>query len=801
MIIGHTLQSLLDAPTKAFEVTLRSFVADTLLTAFPTEDALKQAIELRIGKIKDSGTILSGKMASINLLSNKEWATFWVNTQFSQTCFINSEHVYSHDVTYLSQTILLTYIFHDLHKDLINSFESPEKYLYYAHAFHDIRNALSHQGSTLINDASAQDSIKFITISCQCIDKKYFWYLSSPALLAEIDAFETALHTMKPEIENFDEVPFPSNAIVCREPEIAALFRYTCGWDGIKKSRNRKHLICVTGYGGIGKTSLVTEFLSRLLDKMQDEQYLGLRPKFILFYSAKTQSLEYDNYTGKVYIKERRKHFASFDELLSKLFHALSIEAFTDEWNEPGIVVIDNLETLPEDERRKIIEYVEVEFPSSIQTIVTTRIPEHADATVSLHGFHNEAGIVFIGEYLEKNHISLDLTNSQKSDLIRFSYGNSLVLVLAIERMSSKKTTFREIIEELKVLPQNTTEYSISSFMFQNTIDQLYTLFPESKSLIGNILILFSVASAPLSVEILGKVNPENTIDEIIEVLQLLTQYLIIDKTGEEYSINEFAENFILISSTLSQTSKSKKESQLKRAIYEIAEQKTTVEDYKTRYPLLSDILEEWSGQDDNENLAICHAFTLYDRKTIITPGNAAYEIDCLNREFSEIETNYSAHPYVYYQHARILSELRKDSIISSEYDADILKQFERCFMLLDSAPFSRIKETKTYPSILWIYSLFLLSINAFEAASSFSENAMTHFTSLKIFDYRYYDAKLVFGIAEINLFLNDSDLDHLKNALSVRKTINIQKDTQSIIVKHYDELNGLLKPYNYFSA
>ena len=48
MNLNSSLQSMLDTPTKAFEVALRCFVADNLLCQYPDEQSLKYEIKNRI---------------------------------------------------------------------------------------------------------------------------------------------------------------------------------------------------------------------------------------------------------------------------------------------------------------------------------------------------------------------------------------------------------------------------------------------------------------------------------------------------------------------------------------------------------------------------------------------------------------------------------------------------------------------------------------------------------------------------------------------------------------------------------
>lgn len=797
MNLNSSLQSMLDTPTKAFEVALRCYIADNLLKQYSDEQSLKDEIQKRIDAIKGTNIILSGKITSSNILSTKVWASFWSNTLFSRDCFLKKEHTISHDVVYLSQTILMTYLFQDLHSVFISSFDSPEMYIYHADKYYQVRNALSHQASTVITDKDAKESIYFMKKGCQVIDAKYFWFRSSLELEKDIDIFETSLFSKKPVIDNFDSIPFPSNVIVCREAELSSLFKYICGWDGNRKLRNRKHLVCVSGYGGIGKTSLVTEFIARLLNAMQEDSYEGLRPAFILFYSAKMQSMEFDQASGDLYIHKFRKQISSCEDLLSKFYNDLSIEGFDDNWQKSGILIIDNLETLNGDERAKIIDYINYEIPSSIQVVITTRIPEHADETISLRGFQSDAGLDFINEYQTKNQIRIDLSVEQQSELIRYSYGNSLVLVLALKRIASKKSSYRAIINELKQLPKNTDDNSISQFMFQNTIEELYNVYPEFSETIKSVLICLSLRSEALSADVLALAHDNSSIEEIDNILQLLTKYLVVEKTGDSYSINEFANQFIVTSLPLSSTAKAKWESKLLTAIHLVEEQKMTVEKFKQNHPNVSTVLSEWCGTEESENLAICHAFSLFELKKSITSGNAAYEIENINREFDQIEHKYSAHPYVFYQRARILKELRQEQIIGNEYNDLIKSNYDSCLMLIDTPTFAQIKNTRTYPSILWIYSMFLLSINSFEAASSYAYDAVKNYEQLQIKNSDYNDALLVFGIAEIHLFALNYDKNHLKNARNIAGKFVKNKHLPKNMQVHYDHLVQEIVKYN----
>ena len=391
------------------------------------------------------------------------------------------------------------------------------------------------------------------------------------------------------------------------------------------------------------------------------------------------------------------------------------------------------------------------------------------------------------------------MTDEQKKELTKYSYGNSLVLVLALKRMASKKSSYRAIVNELKQLPKSTDDNSISQFMFQNTIEELYSIYPQISETIKSVLICLSLRPEALSADVLALAHKDSSIDEIDDILQLLTQYLVVEKAGDSYSINEFANHFIITSLALSSAAKAKWESNLLSAMHMVEEQKMSVAEFKLNYPKLSEVLSEWCGTEENENLAICHAFTLYEYKKNITSGNAAYEIDNMNREFDYIEHMYSAHPYVFYQRARILKELRQDHIIGDEYNHLIKSNYDSCLMMINSPSFAQIKNTRTYPSILWIYAMFLLSSNSLEPASHYADDAVKNFERLSIKDSDYDDALLIYGIAEIGLFALNLDKNHLKNARNVAKKFEKKKCFPKNVQVHYDQLTQEIAKYNRF--
>lgn len=777
MNLNSELQDKLDAPVKSFEVAFRSYVSSSIIITYTTEDALKNEIVKRSDSLKDSKAIFSGKFTSEvkSILGGKEWKYFWDNIKFAKECYDKRCHAEEHDVNFVSQVILLTYMFQDIFQPLILQFGSPTDYLTFSQKYYEVRNGLSHRASSIISDTDAEGCLKFIQIASGLISSDYYWYCNKSKIDKLISEYYQSLNAGTLSFDNLDTAPFPSNKIVCREPEINELFKYVCAWDGTKRLRNKKHIICISGYGGIGKTSLVLEFISQLLCKMKQADYLGLRPSFILFYSAKEQMIDINDETGLIKKKRVKSQFRDLESFKELLYSDLEISDFTDYWKSDGLIIVDNLESLNTDERKKVVDYLYEELPSSVQAIITTRIPESdVDYSLPISGFRNEAGIKFIEQYSLQNGFKIDLTDDQMSTLVKYSFGNSLVLVLSLKRLITNKATYHSIINEMKNLPSDNTENIITQFMFQNTINEILSIYPDRSGLIKSILMCLSLSSEPLSASIIMVAHKETNllISEVESILQLLTEYLVTDKVNDCYSINEFASKFILVNMIPSMDEKKKWEQRLVSALNDNKDKIRKINELKKDNEQLRQLLEDWNTEDE-EALTICHAFDLYTIKYKISSSNVAYELDQLRLEVQNIQYKFGAHPYLYYQYARILNELKQEGIIGNEYNDITIQNYEKCIMMIDDVSYAKIKETKTYPSILWIYSIFLYEISLYEKASNYSLLSINKYKEMKLKNKEFNDALAVYCLAEIELYKQTNNKQHLLNARQYRKAIH----------------------------
>ena len=585
--------------------------------------------------LNQSSAILTERIKSTikEYLTGKKWESFWSNLTFMENCNHAQNHVESHDVFYLSLSVTLTFSFKKEFLGIINEFPDSTDYIHKATSYCEVRNALSHRGSRWISHEQAEDAIDFMRRSQKAIAPKCFWYKSWTDISKDIDKYMSTTKTFI--AENLDEIPFPENEIVCREQEISSLFKYVCNWDGQRKVRNNKHLVCIAGYGGIGKTALVTEFINRLIGELATEKFEGLRPEFILFFSAKEEKLEHDPNTGKLVGHRVQKQFSNFADLKNKVFARLNIDDFSNEWNHSGILVIDNLETLDAENRKKLIDYIYYDIPSCIRVIVTTRIPEEADELIKLKGFQAEAGLIFVREYIEKNHLDVSLTDHEINKLVTNSYGNPLVLVLALKRLAEKVITYNSLINELKQLPNNANR-SVSSFMYQNTIEEILRYNQGKQDAIHNLLRAMSICGEPLSKEVLATANKLD-VESVEEILDILAKYLVVERVGDTYVINDFANEFILVSMSADTLTNSNIRNNIWVAVNENKRNKDTLNEYLNRYDNLKGVICDWQGDSDEDNFAIAKAFVLYEDRVRITPTNAHFEIQQLCDEFKNL--------------------------------------------------------------------------------------------------------------------------------------------------------------------
>lgn len=146
----------------------------------------------------------------------------------------------------------------------------------------------------------------------------------------------------------------------------------------------------------------------------------------------------------------------------------------------------------------------------------------------------------------------------QTKTLLELSRGNTLVLVLSLRRLSnnlitiegfatdySRIATTKKVAEELRTLPANGYEI-IGEFMFKNTFLKIENIFAANSETIYSVLKIFAVCSQDgvdiYTISMLLKLDYVS----LQPIISLLCRYLIIEADGDGYTLNRFAEKYII---------------------------------------------------------------------------------------------------------------------------------------------------------------------------------------------------------------------------------------------------------------
>ena len=202
----------------------------------------------------------------------------------------------------------------------------------------------------------------------------------------------------------------------------------------------------------------------------------------------KKRKLQVSDATGRIIEKEIPSHFETADELIALIHEALSLETFKG-YHDEGLIIVDNLEAVSIDDRRKIKHFIEAQTPPEMQFLLTSRNSEEYESNTRLCGFESEDGKTFVHSYIEENALDVRLEDSEINELLDIAKGNTLVLALSLRRISQKlidmsglradfscANVWKGIRKNMAVLPPNAYE-SISDFMFKDTLRDKSSLF------------------------------------------------------------------------------------------------------------------------------------------------------------------------------------------------------------------------------------------------------------------------------------------------------------------------------------
>lgn len=817
MYLSNKEHTHLRTLTMDFEIPYRTYIADIILKKYPTESAFSSKVaekETYAETLKkysnyysEYGRIKANPIQSFQLLKN---------TIKAMKTKVIAEEI---EMPYVSLINVLLLTFSEEFNPFLKLFIDIDTFWKQATRYHYVRNKLSHPGCKTLEKEDLDMVVEFIQTTNSylgLLSEQYFWLETTDKIEAKSNALLSENTVIPVEINNFADMPFPEMRLVCRDHEIELIKNYVYGKPGALR---KKCSLCIFGYGGVGKTALVLETIKRIAQDIVDETTInGYHPKFILFYSAKQAKLDVSLTSGTIEQRRMSHQFSSCNELKNEIFKRLGIADFSG-YTFPGLIIIDNLESLTEEERVKVKTFIEECSPATVQYIVTTRNEEQYEERMPLNGFKDlDVGQQFISEYIAENDLDISLSIDDQKKLLDISKGNTLVLILCIKRLEkgldtisgltydlSQKPTVKKLGIEIGHVPANGYEI-ISEFMFKNTFEELEKVYAsESVSIFSILKVLAVCPQKNIDIYTLSLLS-EVPYSQLNAILAMLCRYMIVNKQADLYTLNEFAEKYIIVRFLPDETQfiamSQKIESSSRKIQRELSELKKQIDNNLE----LKRVIQDWHIITDGDRIAAAKAFALYQDVSSECSKASFFARSCYddtNQLFSKLEQT-TMHPFVKYEKARIL-RLIKDSgfVIAENLNSEILSNYKDAIWIIKTnSIYEAIRSTKSYASILWLFGYQLLQIdpinNQVEAARYFEESKYSY-ERLGIRDEEYYQCLSHMGSNYLKMYETSRNVSYLRQARTISDILYKDKDKYQVkTTRDYSiKLRNNIKKYN----
>jgi len=766
---------VLDEIMKSFEVGYRSHIASKIIKKYPNELSFENKVKEIADSIKSS-SILNSEKYNGKIINIRNRKTYYYNLiSESNDSYLTKQC--DKKVPYVSELLDFVYLFYnDCFKNISNGFTTIEEFKDYSSKYHIIRNGLSHPASSKVLLRHAKEIVFFIKKLTINISDDKFWYVSKKDINQQIRKFNDQLREVFLKTHNLNDVSFYHRKLVCRDAELQKLDELIFGKDDTYRKSGS---VVIYGYGGVGKTALALEFIYASIKNIIDNKN-SINFEFILFYTSKDEVLQFTETTGELYINDIRKQISSFSDFKKKLLFDLGIDSIDELKDKTGLVVIDNIENIPK-EKDHFFDFVK-QLPRNIQFVFTSRNEEPCEDKLNLKEFNEiEYGLKFIDEYTEINNLEVTLTSDQKTELIKSSKGNTLIIVLTLLLINTGNF-FDKIIDDLNIGSSKNNSI-IADFMYKNTIKQAINLLESEGHHPINLLkiiSLYEVAIDQYSISYLSGID----ITSVEHICNFLSSKLVLEKHGESFSLNEFANKYVFIKHLPDRIEKRDLIDKIKKYKRRLDRQLTHLEKTKNNNIVFRNLMEDWKPNNAIDKIAIAETFSLYGIAKEIVRTKEYSKTGELKADFEKNE-RMTSHPYVKFQKARtyklLLTNLRS-SKIKNEYSEIISNSFEEAIESIDFY-YPYIKSTKSYGAVLGMYGLFLSTYSKDQQrALRYLEDAKDAYEQLGIKDKTYYTIINNLSNVYLKIYNIKNDRRYLKELSfiyhDVRKNFNSVKKT-----------------------
>lgn len=487
---------------------------------------------------------------------------------------------------------------------------------------------------------------------------------------------------------------------------------------------------------------------------------------------------------------------------------------FWSRFKDEGLIVIDNLETLSVGDRERIKAFVETQTPSEMQFILTSRNSEAYECNYKLAGFGETAGVNFVDTYSEENALDLNLSKDNKLDLVSLAQGNTLVLVLSLRRLSKKLTTiegmksefsnvnaWRALRSSLTSIPSNAFEV-IAEFMYKDTFEQIEDVFNTYKDLFYKVLKVFAVISnESVDISTICLLTKEDY-PNVEAVMDILCNYLIVEKRDTQYSLNGFAEKYIVGRFLPDAETYNQMSAEITSRQRDVVRTLKQLSDDMNSRPDLAKIMKDWLIITDIDKINAAKMYNMYDDVKRDCNRAGKFMVTSALEEFlkkSAEAERFTAHPYIKYQRARILQMIDGSNVLPEKHVEEIKKSYNSSIYAIKTIQqYSGIQQTKSFASLLWLYGQYLADTGDYGSAIRYLEESKISFENQNIIDQEYYQCATKLGHTYLKFYSQDrmARLTYLRKARSIERMLSENWVNLGRARKYAGQLKSMLCQY-----
>ena len=172
------------------------------------------------------------------------------------------------DVPYVSQLInIIMLFFTELDEmNTLEDYDNVEEFIYKCSLYNRIRNDLSHPASRKILRIESSHVLTFIIRTIKILDDNYFWYSNKNDIEKEIDKYYKEENNKTLKFDNLRNMNVTHQKTICREKELEKLKDLIVGTTEYARVSGST---VVYGYGGVGKTALIVDFIYNIIKEQQ----------------------------------------------------------------------------------------------------------------------------------------------------------------------------------------------------------------------------------------------------------------------------------------------------------------------------------------------------------------------------------------------------------------------------------------------------------------------------------------------------------------------------------------------------